>query len=91
MKVEVKDKLIPTSFLKIEGKGMFVGAEEGQLVKLGGDQNPSPICIVLLRQADWKKVSLLATNFTMAVNGLKAAPCKHSNFVTAYIVLKLVS
>ena len=28
MRVKVKGKGIPTSFLKIEGRGLFVGAEE---------------------------------------------------------------
>ena len=45
MRVEVKRKIIPTRFLKIEGRRMFVGAKdqgERQLVELVGDQNPSP-------------------------------------------------
>ena len=28
VKVEVKGKVIPTSFLKIEGRGAFIGTEE---------------------------------------------------------------
>ena len=46
MRVEVKSKVIPTSFLKIEGRGNLRWGErsgkEGQLVELVGDQNPSP-------------------------------------------------
>ena len=42
VKVEAKSKVILTSFLKIEGSGTFVGAKEGQLIELVGDQNPSP-------------------------------------------------
>ena len=41
MRVEVKSKVIPTSFLKIKGRETFVGAKEGRLVELVGDQNPS--------------------------------------------------
>ena len=45
VKVEVKSKFILTSFLKIEVRGTFVGAEnwrERQLVELLGDQSQSP-------------------------------------------------
>ena len=47
MKVKVGDKAIPASFLKIEGKGTFVGAKdrrerEGQIEVLVGDQNLGP-------------------------------------------------
>ena len=45
-RVQVKNKVIPTSFLKIEGKGTFVGAKdrekEGQLHELAGNHNPGP-------------------------------------------------
>ena len=45
IKVEVKGKVIPTSFLKIEGRRTFGWDErpekEGQLVELVGDQNQS--------------------------------------------------
>ena len=41
MRVEVKSKVIPTSFLKVKGRETFVGAKEGRLVELVGDQNPS--------------------------------------------------
>ena len=41
MRVEVKGKVIPTTFLKVEGKALFVGSErpekEGWLVELVGD------------------------------------------------------
>ena len=40
VRVEVKSKVIPTSFLKVEGRGTFVGKKQGRLVKLVGDQNP---------------------------------------------------
>ena len=40
MRVEVKSKVIPASFLKIEGRGTLVGAKGGRLVELLGHQNP---------------------------------------------------
>ena len=46
MRVEVKGKVIPTSFLKIEEWGTSLGersGKEGQLVKLVGDQNSGPV------------------------------------------------
>ena len=42
MKVKVKSKVIPTNFLKIEGKRTFVGPKEGWLVELVGGRNPGP-------------------------------------------------
>ena len=42
VKVKVKGKAIPASFLEIEGKRTFVGTKEGWLVELVGDQNPGP-------------------------------------------------
>ena len=45
MRVKVRSKVIPASFLKIEGWGMLVGAKdrrEGQLVELVGGQNLGP-------------------------------------------------
>ena len=46
MKVKVKGKVIPTSFLKIERRGDVRWGErpekEGWLVELVGDQNPGP-------------------------------------------------
>ena len=42
VRVKVKSKVIPASFLKIEGRGTFVGAKEKRLVELGGDQNSGP-------------------------------------------------
>ena len=40
MRVEVEEKVIPTSSLKIEGRGTFIGAKERWLVKLVGDYSP---------------------------------------------------
>ena len=46
MRIKENGKVAPASFLKIEKKGPFVGAEEwrkgGKLVEVGGDQNPIP-------------------------------------------------
>ena len=42
VRVKVRSKDIPMSFLKIEGRGAFVGKKEGSLVELVGDQNPGP-------------------------------------------------
>ena len=45
VKVKVKRKVIPTSFLKIEGRGCFLGRkteERGRFVELVGNQNPGP-------------------------------------------------
>ena len=41
VRVEVKSKVIPTSFLKIKGSGRKL-VKEGRLVELVGDQNPNP-------------------------------------------------
>ena len=35
-------KVIPASFLKIEGRGMLVGTIEGRIEELVGGQNPGP-------------------------------------------------
>ena len=43
--MKVKSKVILASFLKIEGRGTLIGANdrrEGQIEKLVGDQNPGP-------------------------------------------------
>ena len=40
MRVKVRGKAIPASFLKIEGRGMLVGAKEGQIEELLDGQNP---------------------------------------------------
>ena len=43
--VEIKGKVIQASFLKIEGRGTFVGTidrREGRIEKLVGGQNPGP-------------------------------------------------
>ena len=40
--MELKSKVIPTSFLKIEERGTFVEAKKGRLVELVCDQNPGP-------------------------------------------------
>ena len=37
MRVKVRSKVIPTSFLKIEGRGTFVEVKEGQFVELAAD------------------------------------------------------
>ena len=42
MRVKVISKVIPASFLKIQGRETFVGAKEGWLVELVGDQNRGP-------------------------------------------------
>ena len=47
MRVEVRSKAIPASFLKIEKMETFVGAKdrrerERRLVELKGDQSPGP-------------------------------------------------
>ena len=46
MSVKVKSKVIPTSFLKIEGWGGLCWSKrperEGRLIELVGDQNPGP-------------------------------------------------
>ena len=39
MRVKVKSKVILTSFLKIQGRETSVGAKDGRLVELVGDQN----------------------------------------------------
>ena len=38
--VKVEGKVIPTSFLKIEGRRAFFGEKEGWLVELVGNQDP---------------------------------------------------
>ena len=40
VRVKIKGQVMPTSFLKIEGRRTLVWAKEGQLVELVGDQNP---------------------------------------------------
>ena len=46
MRVKVRSKVIPASFLKVEGKGDARWGErlerEGQIKELVGDQNPGP-------------------------------------------------
>ena len=42
VRVKVKGQVMPTSFLKIEGRRTFLWAKEGQLIELVGDQNPGP-------------------------------------------------
>ena len=40
LRVKVESKVIPTSFLKIEGRGMLIRVKQGQVVELVSDQNP---------------------------------------------------
>ena len=45
MRVKVGDKVIPASFLKVEGRGTLVGEKdrrEGQIEELVGGQNAGP-------------------------------------------------
>ena len=42
VRIEVKSKVIPSSFLEIEGRVIFVRAKEGWLVELVGNHCPSP-------------------------------------------------
>ena len=46
VRVKVKGKVIPTGFLKIEGRETFIGAKDwrkrGRLVEFVSDQNPGP-------------------------------------------------
>ena len=45
MRIKIKGKVIPTSFLKIEGRGVFwdkIPEKEGRFVELVSNQNPGP-------------------------------------------------
>ena len=46
MRVKIEDKVIPASFLKVEGRGTLVGVKkpekEGWLLELVGDQKSGP-------------------------------------------------
>ena len=42
MRVKVEDKVIPASFLTVEGRRTLVWAKTGELDELVGGQNPGP-------------------------------------------------
>ena len=60
MRVKVGGKIIPASFMKIEGRGTLVGAigrREGQIEELVVGQNPGPEALPEAREEGEKEMS----------------------------------